>query len=292
MNQTSNEALLDESKTNPLMQVAESLKSAFLEMGLGMVNFLPKLLVAIIILCVGIILAKVVRSVTAKILQGIKIDTLTEKSGVQPALAKMGVKGSLAELIPKLLGFFIIAFMVKTSADAAGFTDVSDFINSIFAFIPKLITAFLIMVVGVFVADVLQNAVFNALDEKGLDYANILSKILLGLVIVVFLTVALSQIGIETELLKDTVKILLIGVSIAIALALGLGLKSHANNIVAAVYVRDIYRQGSSIEIDGDLLTIKGTGPVTTKLQKENGEFVVIPNSELVSTKIKGRIAQ
>jgi len=71
---------------------------------------------------------------------------------------------------------------------------------------------------------------------------------------------------------------------------LGLGLKSHANNIVAAIYVRDIYRQGSSIEIDGELLTIKGTGPVTTKLQNDNGDFVVLPNSELVSTKIKGRV--
>lgn len=283
---------LTEASSNPFILVLESLKNAFVEMGEDMVTFTPKLVVALVILCIGIILAKIIRSITNKILEGIKIDKLVEKSGIQGALSKMGVKGSLAVLIPKLLGFFIIIFMIKAAAESAQFTDVSEFIGTIFSFIPRIITAFIIMVIGVFVGEIAQNTVYNTLDERGVDYASSLSKVILGLVIVVFLTVALSQIGIETELLKDTVKIILLGVALALALALGLGLKSHANNIVAAVYVRDIYSQGSSIEIDGELLAIKGTGPVTTKLQKENGEFVVLPNSELVSTKIKGKINQ
>jgi len=186
MNPPNNDTLV-ETSSNPFIQIIESLKTAFIEMGLGMIDFLPKLVVPIIILCIGIILAKIIRSVTNKVLEGIKIDKLVEASGIQGALAKMGVKGSLAVLIPKLLGFFIIVFMVKTAADSAQFTDVSDFIKTIFAFIPRLVTAFLIMVIGVFVGEIIQNAVYNALDEKGVDYATSLSRIILGLIIVVFL---------------------------------------------------------------------------------------------------------
>ena len=144
------------------------------------------------------------------------------------------------------------------------------------------------MVIGLFVGDMIQIAVFVALDAKGLDYANTLSKLVFGLIFIVFLTVSLSQVGIETELLKSTVKIILLGVSFALALALGLGLRQHAANVVAAVYVRDIYKKGVKIEIDGKLLQIMGIGPVTTKLQNEEGDFVIIPNTDLVTTKVKG----
>lgn len=274
---------------NPLLVIVESLKNAFLDMGQALADFLPKLVIALIILCIGLILAKIIKAVMTKVLAGIKIDTLVEKSGLLPTLSKMGIKGSLAVSIPKLLGYVIIFFMVKSAAESASFTNVSDFLGSILGLLPKVIMAFLIMVAGMFVGDVIQTATFNSLDQRGLDYAKTLSRIVFGFIFLVFLTVALSQVGIETELLKDSVKILLIGVSMAIAIALGLGLKDHAHNIVAAIYVRDVYNHGTSVEIDGEYLTVCGTGPVTSKLQKENGDFIIIPNSELVSTKIKGR---
>lgn len=283
------EIVPSETAASPFTQIVDAVKEAFLDLGKQLANFIPNVIIALIILCVGILLAKIIRTVLTKFLQGIKIDSLTEKAGMQSALAKMGVTGSLATLIPKIISAFIIIFMVKQAAVSAGFTDITNFIDTLFAFTPKLITAFLIMVIGIFVGDIIQNTTFNALDAKGLDYANSLSKIVFALIFVVFLTVSLSQVGIETELLKSTVKILLVGVSLALALALGLGLKDHANNIVAAVYVRDIFRRGTEVEVDGKVLKIMGVGPVTTKLQREDGEFVVMPNSTLVTTTIKGR---
>ncbi len=274
---------------DPFMQIAYKVREAFMNLGESLAEFLPKLIIAIIILCVGIIIAKIVRTVLTKILQGLKIDSLTEKAGMQSALAKMGITGSLARLIPKVLSFFIIIFMVKQASDSAGFTDISAFIDTLFAFTPKLITAFLIMVIGIFVGDIIQNATYATLDAKGLDYARTVSKIIFALVFIVFLTVSLSQVGIETELLKATVKILLVGVSLAVALALGLGLKQHASNIVAAVYVRDIYKKGTELEIDGKILQLVGVGPVTTKLLRADGEFIIIPNNTLVTTAIKGK---
>jgi len=276
--------------TSPITQVVESIKTSFFSLGQSFADFIPKVIVAVIILLIGIILSKIIKGITGKTLQGIKIDELSEKSGIHSTLSKMGIKGNLSVLIPKLLGFLILIFMIKTAADAAGFTDISNCIASIFAFTPKVVTAFIIMLIGMFVAEVIQNTIYNTLDSRGIDYAGTAAKIAFGLAFIIFLTVALTQVGIETELLKDSFKILVAGVAIALALALGLGLKSHAYNIISAVYVRDIYRQGSLIEMDGELLSIKGTGPVTTKLQKDNGEFIVVPNSDLVAKKVKGRI--
>ena len=269
-------------------EVLTALKQQGAEMVVGAAKFLPQLIVALIIFIVGIIFSKIVKTVVGKVLKGIKIDELSEKVGMQGALHKMGLKGSLAQTIPKALYFLLFVLTIRVTADAANFTDVSAFIDKIFAFTPKVVTSFIIIVIGVLVGDVIQGAVFNALDDKGLDYANSLSKIVFGLVFIVFLTVSLSQVGIETKLLNATVVIVLSGVSLALALAIGLGLKGHAGNVVAAIYVRDIYRRGSEIEIDGKHFQIMGVGPVTTKLKNEAGEFVVLPNITLVNTTVKG----
>jgi len=281
---------ITEKSANPLVKIGTSLKESFVELGKDLANFTQNLIVAIIIILLGILIAKVLKGMTNKVLRGIKVDEIAEKSGIKSTLAKMGIKDEISTFVPKLLGLFILVFMIKVAADTANFTDISDFLAIVFGFIPKVVTAFIIMLIGMFVGEIIQNTIYNTLDAKGVDYAGSLSKIAFGLAFIIFLTVALSQLGIETELLKDSFKIIVAGVAIALALALGLGLKGHANNIVAAVYVRDIYRQGSSIEIDGELLTIKGTGPVTTKLQKDNGEYIVIPNSELVTKQVKGKV--
>jgi len=281
---------ITEKSANPLVKIGTSLKESFVELGKDLANFTQNLIVAIIIILLGILIAKVLKGMTNKVLRGIKVDEIAEKSGIKSTLAKMGIKDEISTFVPKLLGLFILVFMIKVAADTANFTDISDFLATVFGFIPKVVTAFIIMLIGMFVGEIIQNTIYNTLDAKGVDYAGSLSKIAFGLAFIIFLTVALSQLGIETELLKDSFKIIVAGVAIALALALGLGLKGHANNIVAAVYVRDIYRQGSSIEIDGELLTIKGTGPVTTKLQKDNGEYIVIPNSELVTKQVKGKV--
>ncbi len=283
-----NPEILTSNTADSLMQIVDAVRQSFVTLAMDIGLFLPKLTIAVIILCIGVIAAKIIRTLATKILISVNIDALCESSGLKNALSKVGVTKDLAIIVPKIMHFFILILTIKIASENAGFEDITAFLNQIFAFAPKLSMAFIIMVIGLFVGDMIQIAVFVALDAKGLDYANTLSKLVFGLIFIVFLTVSLSQVGIETELLKSTVKIILLGVSFALALALGLGLRQHAANVVAAVYVRDIYKKGVKIEIDGKLLQIMGIGPVTTKLQNEEGDFVIIPNTDLVTTKVKG----
>lgn len=272
-------------------EILETLKASFTNLGTEFIEFIPKLIVTVIIICIGIILAKIFKVIFTKFFQSIKIDSLAEKAGISETLGKLGIRGGLSTILPKIIWFMIMIFMVKQAAVYGGFNDISAFIGTLFSVIPKVVIAFLIMAVGLFVGDLIQKAVYNAADAKGLDYAGSLSKIVFALVFIVFLTVSLGQVGIETDLLKSTVKVILLGIALALAIALGLGLKDHAANIVAAVYVRDIFRSGTEIEIDGKNLKVMGVGPVTTKLQREDGEFVVLPNSQLVTSKVKGKIS-
>jgi len=64
-----------------------------------------------------------------------------------------------------------------------------------------------------------------------------------------------------------------------------------ANQIISGVYARDIYQVGTEIEYDNEPAKVAGVGPVTTKLQRQDGGFIMVPNHELVSKSVRGKSA-
>ncbi len=264
-------------------------QSALTEMLHDFAQFLPKLLLALVLLIIGYGLAKVVSKLISLIFQKCGINNLLERSGFTAQLQRAGIKSSPGTFAATLAFWLMMLFVIKIAAQSASIQDISDIIIAIISFMPNAITAALIMLFGFIVADIIKNAVFNALDRMGLEYARTLSKIIFGFIFILILTVALSKINIQTELLNATVKILLGSLALALAISLGLGLKRMAGSIVSGVYSRDIYKTGTEIEIDGETVTIAGIGPVTTKLKRQDGGFIIVPNEKLISEPVRGR---
>ncbi|MCH6256874.1 mechanosensitive ion channel [Puniceicoccaceae bacterium K14] len=267
----------------------QELQSALLEMLNDFAQFLPKLLLALILLVIGYAFAKILSKSVQIVFDKLGVSGLLEKSGFTEQLVRAGIKASPGVFAASLVFWVTMLFVFKIAAQSASIQDLSDIILAIISFMPNALTAALIMLFGFIVADVIKNAVFNALDQMGLEYARTLSKVVFGFIFILILTVALSKINIQTELLNATVKILLGALALALALALGLGLKRMAGSIVSGVYSRDIYKVGTEIEFEGEAMTIAGIGPVTTKLKRADGGFVIIPNEKLVSEPIRGR---
>ena len=269
--------------------ILEKLRTAFLEMADGAINALPNLVIAIVLLFVGFVAAKVIRGVLSITFKRINLDEIFEKIGLAEIFSKIGLKAGPSAAIPKLIYWLIILVFVKSAADAAGIAPISALLDQIMAFLPKVLTASIILLVGFIVADLIQNAAFSSLDSIGLEYAGSLSRILFGFIFILVLTVAFAQLGIETELLNASVKIFLGGLALALALALGLGLKGLAGHIVAGVYAKDLYQIGTEIHYDEKPAKVTGVGPITTKLTREDGSFLVIPNSIMVNEIMRGR---
>ncbi|GHC41350.1 hypothetical protein GCM10007100_02590 [Roseibacillus persicicus] len=272
-----------------LNYILENLRDAFLDMAKGAINALPNLVIAVVLLFVGLVAAKLIRSVLTGTFKRINLDELFEKMGLAEIFSKIGMKAGPSAAIPKLVYWLILLAFVKVAADKAGIEDISTLLDQIMAFLPKVLTASIILLVGFIVADMIQNAAFRSLDNIGLEYAGSLSRILFGFLFVLVLTVAFSQLGIETELLNASVKIILGALALALALALGLGLKALAGQIVAGVYARDLYKIGTEIHYDEEPAKVAGVGPLTTKLTRTDGSFLIIPNTLLVTEVIRGR---
>ncbi len=268
------------------------IKDALIQMAGDFANFIPKVLLALVLLFLGFVFAKILAKTVSSAFAKLGIDNLMERSGVTGVLQRAGIKAPPGAFLAKLLFWITMLFVVKIAAQQASIKDISDIVVSIIAFMPNAITAALIMLVGFVVADIIKNTTYNSLSAAGLEYAGTLSKIIFGFIFILVLTVALAKINIQTELLNATVKIILASLGLALAISLGLGLKGMARSIVSGVYSRDIYKVGTEIEFEGEHVTVAGVGPVTTKLERADGGFIMVPNEKLINEPVRGKSAQ
>lgn len=282
-------SLIVASSDSSLNSFWNEIKQALLEMKNDFATFIPNLMLALVLLFLGYAAAKLVSKLVTTSFDKLGLNNLLEKAGVTGVLERAGIKAAPGAFIGKLLFWLTMLFAIKLAASRAQIEDISNIIVAIINFMPNAITAALIMLIGFIVADVIKNTVHSALESAGLDYANTLSKIVFGFIFVLVLTVALAKINIQTELLNATVKIILASLGLALAIALGLGLKEMARSVVSGVYSRDIYKVGTEVEFEGEMMTVAGVGPITTKLTRRDGGFVIVPNEKLITEPVRGK---
>ena len=126
---------------------------------------------------------------------------------------------------------------LSSSAGSLGLPQISEPLNGLVSFLPRVITAIIISVAGFVIGDLVRGFVVNGASRVGLDYAGALANLVYAFILVLVLTIAISTLGVDTTLIRHTVEILLLGAAIATALALGLGMRPLAQNIVSGVFV-------------------------------------------------------
>ena len=107
--------------------------------------------------------------------------------------------------------------------------------------------------------------------------------------IIISISVAISQLEVKTDLLNHVIVIGLITVGLAVALAMGLGSREIAGQILAGIYVRELYQVGQQVRIGEVEGMIEEIGTVKTTLLTDEGELVSLSNRELLEQRVNSR---
>ncbi|MNQ99571.1 Mechanosensitive ion channel [compost metagenome] len=107
--------------------------------------------------------------------------------------------------------------------------------------------------------------------------------------IIISISVAIGQLEIKTDLLNNVIAIVLISVGLAAALALGLGSREIAGQILAGIYVRELYQVGQQVQIGEVEGQIEEIGTVKTTLLTDAGELVSVANRTLLEQRVSSR---
>ncbi len=138
-------------------------------------------------------------------------------------------------------------------------------------------------------AQVLSGLVRGAAESVGLDYANGLARIAQGLVIIISISVAIGQLEVKTELLNYVIAIVLITFGLAVALAFGLGSRELVGQILAGIYVRELYEVGQRVRLADIEGQIEEIGTVKTLLLTDDGELASVANKVLLEQRVGSR---
>jgi small-conductance mechanosensitive channel len=251
--------------------------------------FIPNLIVAMVLVLLGFVLAKLLDTLLSKVLAKIGLDRLMAGTGLTKLLARVGIQVPVSTLIGKIIYWFVLLVFVVSAVDELGLERVSATLDVLALYVPKVFGAALILLAGVLGAQLLSGLVRGAAEGVGLEYADGLARIAQWLIIVISLSVAIGQLEVKTELLNNVIAIVLISVGAAVALALGLGSRQIAGQILAGIYVRELYEVGQQIQVGEVEGQIEEIGTVKTIVLTESGELVSLANRVLLEQRVSSR---
>jgi len=198
------------------------------EMLTRIMAYLPVLLGALVILIVGWIVAKIIRSIVNGVLKVVRFDALADKAGISEVLRKGDLKITARQVVSSLVYWLIIIMVLVMVANALGLPKASDILSNLFAYVPKVIAALLVLVVAMFLASFVSGIVLTVAGNAKLPKPELLAGISRWAIIIFAVTISLAQLGIAPLLVTATFNIILGGVCLALALAFGLGGKDAA----------------------------------------------------------------
>ena len=190
--------------------------------------YLPVLLGALIILIVGWMVAKAIRRLVDWLLKTVRFDAMADKTGISEVLRKGDLKITAREVVSGLVYWLIIIMVLVMTVDALGLPKAADVLASLFAYIPRVIAALLVLVVAMFLASFVSEIVRTACGNAKLPRPELIAGISRWAIVIFAVTIAMEELGIAPLLVGTAFNIILGGIVLALALAFGLGGKDAA----------------------------------------------------------------
>lgn len=155
-------------------------------------SFVPKLLIFLVVLIIGWFIAKSLQKLTATVLEKVGFTRLIDRAG----LSRFFQGGTTPiSLIAMLVYYFVLLIALQLALSAFGENNpVSQIVNDIVAFLPRIVVAIIIVVVAAAVANAVKDMLAAGLSS--LSYGEMLAKIAAGFIIALGVIAALGQIGI------------------------------------------------------------------------------------------------
>ncbi len=203
-------------------------------------NFVPSLVAALAILIVGWIIAKIIKGLVNRVLAVIRFDVIAEKAGVSSVLSKGGAKLTARQMVSGLAYWLVMIMVLVMAVNALGLTAASQVFEGLLAYIPSVIAAIFILVLGMFLGTIVSGVIRTIASNANLPKPQMLGKISQWAIVIFAVAISLVQLRIAPALVVQTFSILFGGICLALALAFGLGGKD-----AAAKYLEDLRKRHS-----------------------------------------------
>jgi flagellar biosynthesis protein FliQ len=206
------------------LRLLEPLRVFLRQMG----DFLPRLALALLVVIIGYFIAKAVRYAIVRGLRAVNFNVLTERAGIDGFLRGGGIRADGTEIVALLFYWMVILVALVIGFNSLGLAYITDLLSRVLLFVPKVMVAMLILAFGAYFAGFIGHAVTAYCKKVQLQDAELLGRICQYAILAFVVLIALDQVNIGGDIVRQTFLIVLAGVVLALALAFGLGGKEWA----------------------------------------------------------------
>lgn len=221
------------------------------QMSDDLIEVLPKIALGLVILIIGWIIAKVVAGIIRKLLAKTPLDEAAEKLNSIDLVQKTNIKVVPSTVLSKIIYYILLLFSVVAAADVLSMDAVSNLITDIISFIPRLLVAGIVLMIGIFIADFIKGIITTVCQSLGIPSAKMIGGFVFWFIFLTALVSAMGQAGIETDFIMSNLSLLLAGGVFAFALGYGIASRDMMANFLASFYSKDKVSIGDKITLDG-----------------------------------------
>jgi len=199
----------------------------------GVIEFIPKFIVAFIIFVLGWLVAVSLGKIVAQILGMLKLDKIFENLGFEGPITRAGFKLDVGGFIGGLVKWFFIVVFLIAAVDVLGLEQVNLFLRDVVAYLPNVIVASFILVIAAVVADTMRRIVVGSAKAAHLPSSELLGGITKWAIWIFAILAAMYQLGIAGPFVQTLFTGFIAALSIALGLSFGLGGKDAAARFLA-----------------------------------------------------------
>ena len=247
---------------------------------------IPKMIFAFIILLIGWIIASSIRKIIKRVLAAAQVDRLAGQLNDIELVQKTGMRIEISGVLASMVYYVLMLGFIIFATDVLGIPAITDMVRDLINYLPNLFSAFVFLLIGLFMADLLKGAVQTTLFSLGIPSAKMIANIVFYFLFVTVAVSALAQAKIDTGFIASNMTVIIGAGALAFSVGYGFASKDLVSNYLAGYYNRNKIRIGDDVRIIG----VRGKVVMldsSSMILQTNDRAIVIPLSKLTTEKVE-----
>ncbi len=199
--------------------ILEPLQEVFLKFKV----FLPNLLAMLVILVLGIVLAKLIKIALAKFLLAINFDSWSDRMGFTTLMRKGNLWTKPSATLGAIIFWLLVIVTLMIGLSALKIPAIESLVEQFFSYVPRVFSTAMILIIGYVLAGFISQGVLIAAVNSGYHYAKLLAEAIRTLLMVLILAMAMEQLQIAPSIVLAAFSIIFGGIVVALSISFGVG---------------------------------------------------------------------
>jgi len=267
-----------------------AIMGAFNELANQIIMYAPKVVAAVLVLVIGYVLARLAGKAISVLSEKLGLQEGAERGGLVASMQQVGIKRTVPQIMGTIVFWLLLCVFLMAACNILELPAITTAMQQLVAYIPKLLVATIVIVVGLLLATLLRGVIATSADRVGVSYAQQLASGCYYVLLLMTFIAAFEQLEIEFALLNQAILIAFGAVALGTGLSVGLGGRDVMSGILAGYYVRQRMHAGDRVSVAGLEGQVYDVGPVATIVETEEEGMThrhSIPNAKMLNEAVR-----